>query len=278
MVDPQDKMIAVFEMIVSRLDTIEETQSLIKTQLDQQDLAARYADSLRPTSIPFPGMNMTGKEVELTVHFPFDSNGAPAIKYDHCFEPIITNDDMVILVDEREPFSHSFYFWIDGIDSEWDTDLIKAWGKAEYERVRSTVTAWWVENPDDGQNQPSSKEIGIDSTYQHANWAIVEAALRQRVPGFVAHGIDGVAVSLVTLRAAVQCTLSVMRLLDRHTTSLQCYWIPCELQTLALEVMRDSQLGGDPVPAWKALSKSLQANLKHGHYPYFTKERLCGLI
>lgn len=75
MANPLEGMIAVLEMLVSRLVTVKQNQQARKAQLEQKDHSARHTGSLRPIGDPFSGIHMMGKEVEMTMLFAFDSNG-----------------------------------------------------------------------------------------------------------------------------------------------------------------------------------------------------------
>lgn len=74
MANPQDirdsntRLCDIFEMVVSRLDSLE-------AKLDLQKTVAPHADSIRPLGQRFSGMNLTGQCVSLDVHHSFDSHG-----------------------------------------------------------------------------------------------------------------------------------------------------------------------------------------------------------
>lgn len=274
-----EKLCDVFEMLVSRLDTIETSICEVKTQLDAQALAARHADTLRQWGTPFSGVAMTGEPLTLHVFYPFNVDGTHKVRHDPGLAIQRTYDDgMIVAVDKDRPFDdkYSYAFWEDGQDSEWDGDLRVAWGTNEYERVRSELAKWW-NAPFTGQAEPPScAEVGIDSSYEDADDAIMDAILRHKVPGFVAYGGDGVAVSTKNLKDAVQCTATVLRLLKKPLNSLHMHWISKELQPLALATLRNSKMHTERKLAWKALAPHVQNRLKAGLNDYFTARRLVG--
>lgn len=61
--------------LMTRMTTLERRLDSLDTMLDMQQHAARQADGMRPLGVAFPGVNMTGISVELTIHNSFDSDG-----------------------------------------------------------------------------------------------------------------------------------------------------------------------------------------------------------
>lgn len=70
-----EKLCIIFEMLVSRLDTLERKLDAQQAQLDLQHLASRYADSLRRVGETFSGVALTGICVELRLFERIDSDG-----------------------------------------------------------------------------------------------------------------------------------------------------------------------------------------------------------
>lgn len=70
---------AIFEMLISRLDSLKDNQAAaqqaLKAQLDQQNLAVRYQDSLRSWGEPFSAVPWTGHCLEMTVCAHFEASG-----------------------------------------------------------------------------------------------------------------------------------------------------------------------------------------------------------
>lgn len=257
-----------FDMLVERLGFCEDILRDIKA-------AACYVDSHRNLGDSFLGINMCGHCVELRIHNSFDIDGT--------FIVGSSNDILLIILDE-DPTSDYNTFNMPESEWKWDTDLRSVWGYYKYEYIRARMAQFEAElelgycsgYPPD---IPTCQELGMVSGYRDFYHECYNTALQNRVPGLLAVGVEGFAISLCDIRSAVRTAATIFRLLDKtpfkSLETLEIFRVSEVLKPLALAMLKE--YGVDE--AWKALPErtrnSVLCDIANPN-TFFTGERLQG--
>lgn len=127
-----ERLSNIFEMLVNRMDNLENNVGSLHDLLTMQATAARHADSLCPLRIPFSGLAMTGHCVTLEVDSTFDAEG--------CF---INAHGGIKHSRDVDLFGQDI-MWVGDTDIEpwvWDDAVRVAWGIEKFELVRAKMAA-----------------------------------------------------------------------------------------------------------------------------------------
>lgn len=257
----------IFEMLVTRLGTLEDGQASLRRSLAQQDLAHRHEVSLTHVGTPISGVRLCGRCVRLLLHQPFTADGR--------FVEPRDNDMLILLNDTALPNEMHAPVWEEDVPWMWDKDVQIEWGLERFSLVRANMLAWYSSNP--GMVDPSPEDVHVqDSGHQYAFIAIYEAALRRRHPGLLAIGCAGLAVADKCIVGAVSTVDAVtLDLGCRLSESIEIHRIPHHLQTLAIAILRETGMRA----AWLALTRRARiiligASADQG--VFFSSERLRG--
>lgn len=257
--ESNSRLADTFEMLVERMGGIEDT-------LKKQQSAARYADSKRKLGDPFLGINLCGLCIELNVHSYFDINGVFTYT---------SESDFLVLVPDQDPTEEYNAFYMPDSQWIWDADLRSAWGPEKYESVRAKMTRFENDLEEDGYlGIPSCQELGMVSDFAEFYLDCYDTVLRRRVPGLLAVGSEGFAVTLSDIAGAVHLSETVFSLLGQPPSqSIQIYRLPAHMKPLALAILKQHGIQ----EAWRALSDRIRKTLItdcNGHNTFFNQYRL----
>lgn len=278
----EGRLADVFEMLISRMDTIETSLDALHTELAVQKTAQRYDDSRRPLGTPFSGMPHCGLCMELTVYTHFDCDGV--------FRDLMAGGILVVtsyvamtdsfscvccLVSSCDPDDHTKEpFFPEQL--KVNADLRAAWGDTNYEHVRSKMMAFYKDDGDRDDPTWDDLEQGFDvGRPLDVNTDIHEAVLRQRLPGLVAIGPAGVAVEGCSLKGVVDIMRAAWSYDERTATAeaMEIHMVPPHLKRLALAVLRNT----GKEAAWLGLSPGTRRALLGGGSTFLTRDVLAAI-
>lgn len=246
-------------MLVGRLSDLEAS---VKEGLEKQSLDVRHAHSLLPPGTPFSGVMHSGRAVTLRVHGKFDAEGRIDKRNNHAVI-IMTNQDLMedcrVFWDEEQP------------DSEWDADVIAAWGPTKYATVRANAIAFAKTT----SFSTSCHDAGLmNHGHEYLGHQVYETGLRQRLPTLLAIGNEGIVVSDSDIQAAVHTMEKVTNYLRLpSSTKLDIFVVDTSLLPLAMAMIR----GFGEKKAYTALSAASQKRVRSNvdcSWSFVTRERL----
>lgn len=268
-----ERLSNVFEMLVSRIDHVEDYLVSVREALARQDMSARHADSMRPLGSPFSGVALTGHCVELTTHNKFDANGDFELFHPASWVLAITCDQ---LVNEIGPVE---LMWIDKKTPwKWDDDMQAAWGPEKYDSTREKMEAWYEANPQQpGQDleDPTCLDLGINSHHDLMIEEIFDAALLYRNPGLIAVREEGILISLCSIKDCFSVVSKVLRDFEYPSPKrMSVFCVEKHLVPLALACLSPkSDTVQDIYSALNDSQRSPLMNPEHNH-AFFTYERM----
>lgn len=259
--DSNAKLCEVFEMLISRLDTIED-------RLDLIILNEKHTDSLTriESSSSFSGLLHCGRCVELRVEkLRFDVHGV--------FDPD-DSDGLLFLTTPECPFSgRGLRNWErDPSGTTYDKDLLHIWGVDKYNEIRSRITKLHMHHTPTTLATYSTKcvEVGITSDYSDLGSALFELVLKHRVPTIVALGWSGIALKCADLKTAVQAMDLASDLFGAQLNKyILISNIALALQPLALAYLRNTDFKkqfADLDREWKNEAIEMRGGIYSGRF------------
>lgn len=253
-----------FEMLVKRLGAVED-------MLTVQKNVSSFNDSKRPLGEPFLGINLCGSYVELSVHIPFDRHGA--------FTHGAKDDVLIVLTGDQDPSENSFVWWEEDKYWKWDNDLRSVWGDVKYNSIRGKMLLFEdMLGAGVHPSTPTCQELGMESAYKDFHLLCNDIVLKRRVPGFLAVGEAGFALSMCDLAGVVRASETIFSLLECDSCkTLQIYSVPAYAKQIALAVLGD--FGYEK--AWQALNNWQRIELIRAsltHHAFIDDECLSNII
>lgn len=239
--ESNQRLCEVFEMLVSRLDTIEERLDMIimnKQHTDSFIIQNQNSDS-NTNSVSFSGLTHCGRCVELHVEkIRFDVRGVFDFDY---------SDGTLFLTTPECRFSgQGIQNWErDPSGTTYDLDLRQIWGTERYDAIRTRITYLHSTKTPVELATYSTKcnELGIASDHDDLPSALYEIVLKNRVPTITALGWSGIAVKCDDLKTAVQAMDCASKLFGAKLSNyIQINNIPSSLLSLALAYLRNTEI------------------------------------
>lgn len=262
-----ERLCNIFEMVVSRLDSLGNQMDTMQQQLGMLAHGIRHADSIRPLGSPFSGVAHLGMPVELTVFASFDAEG------------IFHRKNELVVVTEPLPGDGYDLMWCGPEPWKWDADMEAAWGKEKYDSIRARMVEWFVVEKVTSTGEwidPTCADMGLPSThgstcvFAEIHWT----AIKQRNQGLLEGGSGGMIMDCSNLKQVVNIMRGVAQDMDGVDTytpnTVEIYQVPKHLQALATAFVTHTGWH----EAWAALSASRQTALLNGEYRFFTIERI----